>query len=110
MPRIWFLVVCGLSEIMAAFEPIRVFISVDLPTLGLPSKATKPERNINFCHLWFIISPSRRRNLSGATLRQLQALAVDAPVIINYNENRKKQEVILFCRAKKKNEAKKQKN
>ena len=37
------IVVCGLCEVMAIFSPIRQFISVDLPTFGLPINATKPE-------------------------------------------------------------------
>src|SRR4051794_35960222 len=44
MPRIARLVVCGLSEGMATFSPTRALVSVDFPTLGRPTKVTKPER------------------------------------------------------------------
>ena len=36
-------VVCGLSDIIAIFCPIRLFINVDFPTFGLPITATKPD-------------------------------------------------------------------
>ncbi len=43
-PRIARRVVCGLSETIATFWPTMALISVDLPTLGRPASATKPER------------------------------------------------------------------
>src|ERR671932_894072 len=36
------LVVCGLSETIATFPPTSMFTSVDLPTFGRPTTATKP--------------------------------------------------------------------
>lgn len=36
MPRMVFLVVCGLLEVMAIFSPRIALSSVDLPTLGRP--------------------------------------------------------------------------
>ena len=36
-------VVCGLSETIATFSPTSRLTSVDLPTLGRPTTATKPE-------------------------------------------------------------------
>src|SRR5215210_2033234 len=37
-------VVCGLSEVMATLVPTMRFTSVDLPTLGRPTKVTNPDR------------------------------------------------------------------
>ncbi len=37
-------VVCGLSETMASFPPMRAFNNVDLPALGRPRMETNPER------------------------------------------------------------------
>src|SRR5574340_650415 len=45
MPSWRLRVVCGRGETAAIFWPKRLLISVDLPTLGLPMTATKPERN-----------------------------------------------------------------
>jgi hypothetical protein len=39
---IWCLVVCSLGVTMETRSPTSRFISVDLPTLGLPTIATKP--------------------------------------------------------------------
>ena len=36
--------VCGLSETIATFAPTIALTSVDLPTLGRPASATKPDR------------------------------------------------------------------
>ena len=44
MPRIARRVVCGRFETIATFSPTSAFSSVDLPTLGRPASATKPER------------------------------------------------------------------
>src|SRR5699024_1060168 len=44
MPRIARRVVCGLVDVIATFSPTRALVSVDLPTLGRPTRATKPER------------------------------------------------------------------
>jgi len=38
-----FLVVCAIGEVIVIFSPIYLFIKVDLPTFGLPSKVTKPD-------------------------------------------------------------------
>ena len=38
-----FLVVCAMGEVIVIFSPINLFIKVDLPTFGLPSKVTKPD-------------------------------------------------------------------
>ena len=43
-PRIARRVVCGLSETIATLAPTIALASVDLPTLGRPAKATKPDR------------------------------------------------------------------
>ncbi len=40
-------VVCGLSVTMLSFSPTSVFSSVDLPTFGLPTIATKPQRPVS---------------------------------------------------------------
>jgi len=42
-PRILVRVVCGLSEMMAILPPRIQFRSVDFPTFGRPTSATKPE-------------------------------------------------------------------
>ena len=44
-PRIWWRVVCGLSETIETLWPRMRLSSVDLPTLGRPTRDTKPERN-----------------------------------------------------------------
>src|SRR5690606_35623032 len=44
MPRTPRRVVCGLGVMGATFTPSIVLRRVDLPTLGLPTIATKPER------------------------------------------------------------------
>jgi len=36
-------VVCAIGEVIVIFSPINLFIKVDLPTLGLPSKVTNPD-------------------------------------------------------------------
>src|ERR1044071_6383239 len=38
-------VVCALGETMEIFAPITRFSSVDLPVLGAPIRATKPQRS-----------------------------------------------------------------
>jgi len=38
-----FLVVCATGEVIVIFSPINLFIKVDLPTFGLPSKVTNPD-------------------------------------------------------------------
>src|ERR1700751_2058049 len=38
-------VVCGFGETMATLRPTRVLTSVDLPALGRPTIATKPDLN-----------------------------------------------------------------
>src|ERR671924_1376239 len=43
-PRIARRVVCGLSETIATLRPTIPLTRVDLPTLGRPASATKPER------------------------------------------------------------------
>src|SRR5437016_10257770 len=44
MPRISARVVCTLRETMVTLEPTKALTSVDLPTLGAPISATKPQR------------------------------------------------------------------
>src|SRR5215472_16783447 len=44
MPRISARVVCTLRETMVTLEPTSALTSVDLPTLGEPIRATKPQR------------------------------------------------------------------
>src|SRR5262245_31682037 len=44
MPRISARVVCTLRETMVTLEPTSALTSVDLPTLGAPISATKPQR------------------------------------------------------------------
>src|SRR5947208_13738555 len=44
MPRIRARVVCTLRETMVTVEPTSALTSVDLPTLGAPISATKPQR------------------------------------------------------------------
>src|SRR5512139_4302867 len=48
MPRMRFLVVWGLSEMMEIFSPRRQFMSVDFPTFGRPTMAMKPDLNSFF--------------------------------------------------------------
>src|SRR5206468_8569203 len=43
MPRIKARVVCTLRETMVTLEPTSALTSVDLPTLGAPISATKPQ-------------------------------------------------------------------
>ena len=45
MPRITRRVVCGLLLVIATFVPTSAFMSVDLPTFGLPAKQAKPAEN-----------------------------------------------------------------
>jgi hypothetical protein len=40
-------VVCATGEVIATFSPNNWFTKVDLPTFGLPIKATKPDRNVS---------------------------------------------------------------
>ena len=51
MPRISARVVCTLRETMVTLEPTSALTSVDLPTLGAPISATKPQA----------VSPDARR-------------------------------------------------
>src|SRR4051812_36235009 len=44
MPRINARLVCTLRETIVTLEPTRALTSVDLPTLGAPISATKPQR------------------------------------------------------------------
>ena len=44
MPRISARVVCTLCETMVTLEPTSALSSVDLPALGAPISATKPQR------------------------------------------------------------------
>src|ERR1700745_3392430 len=44
MPRISARVVCTLPETIVTLEPTSALTSVDLPTLGAPISATKPQR------------------------------------------------------------------
>ena len=45
MPRMARRVVCGRLLVIATLVPTSAFISVDLPTFGLPTKQAKPDRN-----------------------------------------------------------------
>src|SRR4051794_4841708 len=45
MPATCTRVVCGLLDVMLTRAPTSAFMSVDLPTLGRPTIATRPERN-----------------------------------------------------------------
>jgi hypothetical protein len=40
-------VVCGLLDVIAIFCPISRFISVDLPTFGLPMIVTNPDLKLS---------------------------------------------------------------
>ncbi len=44
MPRTGARVVCTLRDTIDTFEPTRALISVDLPALGMPISAAKPQR------------------------------------------------------------------
>ena len=44
MPVMRWRVVCALRDVILTFCPTSAFISVDLPTLGLPTMATNPQR------------------------------------------------------------------
>ncbi|MNT62578.1 hypothetical protein D3C72_2003060 [compost metagenome] len=44
MPVMRCRVVCALREVIEIFWPTRAFIKVDLPTLGLPTMAIRPQR------------------------------------------------------------------
>ena len=44
MPVMRWRVVCALREVMLIFWPTKALSRVDLPTLGLPTMATKPQR------------------------------------------------------------------
>src|SRR5437016_9893120 len=48
MPRIRARVVCTLRETIVTLEPTSALTSVDLPTLGAPISATKPQRVVAF--------------------------------------------------------------
>ena len=48
-------VVCGLSLITAIFCPMRLLMSVDLPTFGRPTTAMKPD----LCFAFSIVLPFR---------------------------------------------------
>jgi hypothetical protein len=43
MPRRLARVVCALRDTPATFDPTSALINVDLPALGAPSSATKPQ-------------------------------------------------------------------
>jgi hypothetical protein len=42
-------VVCALLDVMLIFWPTSAFSSVDLPTLGRPTMATRPQRFFSPC-------------------------------------------------------------
>src|SRR6187399_3181359 len=52
MPSTRWRVVCGREVTMESFSPTSAFSSVDLPTLGRPTSAAKPARNVagSFMH------------------------------------------------------------
>src|SRR5208282_4244781 len=73
MPRRRWRVVCGRLEVMAMRAPTRALSKVDLPTFGLPTIATWPQRNagvaIDSAASGLFIGLCRRRLLGGATAR-----------------------------------------
>src|SRR6202007_1456796 len=92
MPRISARVVCTLRETMLTFSPTSALTSVDLPTLGAPIRATKPQRvaaAIPFASSAFIFAADfagkhrqrgalfRRALAAADALRGLQARQVD---------------------------------
>jgi hypothetical protein len=46
MPRMARRVVCGFELVIATFSPTSALVSVDLPTLGRPTKDTNPALNV----------------------------------------------------------------
>src|SRR5271156_2321435 len=71
MPWMRLRVVCGLGETMATFWPTRVLTSVDLPALGRPTIATKPDlkgMDLRIVRLWG--AARKVGGCRGATLRR----------------------------------------
>src|SRR5580693_187809 len=80
MPRRRWRVVCGRREVMAIRAPTRALSSVDLPTLGLPTMATWPQRNApGAVHsgLAGLFIGLRRGGLLGGTTARAHALGRD---------------------------------
>src|SRR5450755_514892 len=65
MPRMSARVVCTLCETMVTFEPTRALSSVDLPALGAPISATKPQRVSSLGDLRSTIQLVHRHALPG---------------------------------------------
>src|SRR5215204_3835193 len=79
-PAIRVRVVCGLSETMASFCPRMRLRSVDLPALGRPRKATKPDfMNLRFRHVRGDLTATRAnlRDPSALNLEHLERQRVD---------------------------------
>src|SRR5438105_10418228 len=85
MPRMRLRVVCGLAETAATFSPRRALSSVDLPTLGRPTRATYPDR-CGGGFLGFGIGAEGTRRVRGASIRrgqfgyQRSAIGIARPV------------------------------
>ncbi len=60
MPVIRWRVVCAFFDVMLSFAPTRRFSSVDLPTFGRPTIATRPQRKSRGRVVAIIAAPSRR--------------------------------------------------
>ena len=76
MPRSSVRVVCTLCETIATLVPTRALISVDLPTLGAPISATKPQRLPEASPVG--AQPSRRPALTPARVSMAAAAACSA--------------------------------
>src|SRR5580658_11197906 len=79
MPRISARVVCTLRETMVTLEPTSALTSVDLPTLGAPISATKPQRvaggalSVIFAANAFALDHDGGRDLLGRALAAADA-------------------------------------
>ena len=80
-PRTCVRVVCGLSETMVTFCPRMSLSSVDLPTLGRPTRVTKPERHrLTASARWRRRSPRSPSRLGVDAARPMRD-AADAPAV-----------------------------
>ena len=61
MPRMSARVVCTLRETMVTLEPTSALSKVDLPALGAPISATKPQRvsGVGYPSMWSTATPTR---------------------------------------------------
>src|SRR5437763_17060482 len=95
MPRISARVVCTLRETMVTLEPTKALTSVDLPTLGAPISATKPQRvpagaalsatSAVIAAAAFALAHNGRSDLLGGTLAAADAFGRRAPPQIHRN-------------------------